>query len=347
MLDKRYKFKSTKNFVPMSEERKEARDSFLQKYKDTLILEKQNCYICGSRNFKKISEIDKFGFYYPTVLCKDCGNVQQEKYYSEKVLNDFYQNYYRKIYDTYAPEELFLSQKLGSSTPMGGDGESIYRFVKSFCTPKNVLEIGCGAGGILSVFKDKGCDVLGLDFDKNLLDVAKNNGIETLSGSIENIPPSRKFDLIILSHVLEHIVDPFSFLERVKFLLKVNAFIYIEVPSLNYVADGDCQYDLLRYWQNAHTIHFTEDTLTMLCKKVGLQNVKKTKFIHSLWQQTVVNQEISEKEKKSNYKKTIKLIHKIERKRKQRGFFVYFRKKIAFLLDKIGLKKHLKSIFFE
>ena len=90
LLDARFKFVDIKNFVYMSDESVAARDSFIEKYNNQEIFEEQNCYICDERSFRVISEIDRYGFFYPTAICEKCGNVQQKDYYREDVLIDFY-----------------------------------------------------------------------------------------------------------------------------------------------------------------------------------------------------------------------------------------------------------------
>jgi 2-polyprenyl-3-methyl-5-hydroxy-6-metoxy-1,4-benzoquinol methylase len=64
------------------------------------------------------------------------------------------------------------------------------------------------------------------------LSVAKSNGINVRKGSIEQIKSNEKFDLIILSHVLEHLLNPSVFLKKIKSILSDNGILYIEVPSL-------------------------------------------------------------------------------------------------------------------
>ncbi len=230
-----------------------AREDFLKKTKGVNALRRQKCYLCSNDKFSILTEIDRYGFYYPTGMCKVCGNIQQTEYYSEKTLADFYSNYFRKIYENKNPDELFNSQKKGN-------GISIYHFVTSIVKPKNVLEVGCGAGGILSVFKDNGCKVLGLDFDEDYLNSARKNGINVKNGSIDILEESDQYDLIILSHVLEHIAKPIIFLKKLSKHLNKNGLVFIEVPSIDNINLGDYKLDLLNYWQNAHVIHFTSES---------------------------------------------------------------------------------------
>jgi 2-polyprenyl-3-methyl-5-hydroxy-6-metoxy-1,4-benzoquinol methylase len=192
------------------------------------------------------------------------------------VLEDFYKNYYRDIYGAKSPKDLFHSQRKNR-------GSVVFDLVQPHISSDSVLEIGCGAGGILSVFKDAGCEVLGLDFDTRYLSFAQKHGIPVIEGGVESLPEGKKFDCIIVSHVLEHIPYPKIFLESVRQKLKEHGALYVEVPSLNHVGDGGYFYDLRLYFQNAHASHFTVSTLSNLAKASGYNIVSMDRFTRSVW----------------------------------------------------------------
>ena len=199
-----------------------------------------------------------------------------------------------------------------------------------------MLEVGCGAAGVLSFFKDRGSDVFGLDFDDVYLDEARLNSIPVMKGSIENLKGTEKFDLIILSHLLEYIVDPVHLLQKLQRFLTKNGVIYIEVPSLDNVREGGYKYDLLNYWQNVHTIHFTKESLNLLCKRVGLTSLKTTSFIHSCWKLSNGECDLLEFEKQKSLMHTKNLLQDIEAYRQGRG--------VRILKFKLFLRSSIKNI---
>lgn len=325
----RYTFSGVNNFVDMSDASLEARDKFISEIEGKN-LEAQSCYLCGEHEFDVVSEIDRYGFYYPSGMCKQCGNVQQERYYDDETLELFYSKFYRSIYGDSTPSTLFNSQR-------NGRGLEIFNFIKSVSNPNKVLEIGCGAGGILSRFLDNNCEVLGLDFDENYLDYAQKNNIPVKRGSIEQLGYNEKYDLIILSHVLEHIKYPSDFLTKLSNHLAIDGVLYIEVPSLDNVESGGYKYDLLRYLQNAHVIHFTTKSLELICKKSGYRRIKSTRFIHSCWSKSTGFKGITEAEKKDSLCYSKVLLSTIEANRKS------FKKKIV-MEAKHAIRKMLVSI---
>ena len=342
-ISPRYTFSGVNNFVDMGDDCLEARDRFIAEIKEK-DLEEQSCYVCGEHKFHALSEIDRYGFYYPTGMCKQCGNVQQERYYDDETISLFYSKYYRRIWGIRAPMYLFDSQR-------NGHGWEIFEFLKSVANPKKVLEVGCGAGGILSRYADIGCEVLGIDFDENYLEAARKNSIPVKCGSIEQLSYNEKYDLIILSHVLEHIKYPFDFLTKLSNHLTDEGVLYIEVPSLEHVENGGYKYDLLRYYQNAHTIHFTTKSLELLCKKSGFKRIKADHFIHSCWAKSTDSRIISETEKINSLNYSKELLSSIETNRKsfKKIFFMEtkstIRRLVVSILTLLGIKEFVISIY--
>ena len=78
---------------------------------------------------------------------------------------------------------------------------------------KNILDYGCG-NKILSNFLNKiyNVDIFDIDMEKN----------------------EKKYDCVILSHVLEHIYDIQSFINLLKINIKEDGYLYIEVPNMEY-----------------------------------------------------------------------------------------------------------------
>lgn len=77
---------------------------------------------------------------------------------------------------------------------------------------ERLLDVGCGSGENLSLFRQKGCDVTGIDPSPLLLDEAGQrlrSRAELRVGSAEDLPFSdNEFDIVTLIHALEFTNDP-------------------------------------------------------------------------------------------------------------------------------------------
>jgi SAM-dependent methyltransferase len=63
--------------------------------------------------------------------------------------------------------------------------------------PRNVLDVGCGTGIVARLFMARGCDVVGLEPDPRMAEVARRSGVTVEAGTIEEWEPAgRRFDLL-------------------------------------------------------------------------------------------------------------------------------------------------------
>ena len=106
----------------------------------------------------------------------------------------------------------------------------------------NVLEIGCGEGGVLVPFLERGCFCVGVEFDLIRLempgiileDFIKNNKLKLIGKDIYDIDPYEefgvKFDVIILKDVIEHIHNQPKLINEMKRFLSPNGVIFFGFP---------------------------------------------------------------------------------------------------------------------
>ena len=102
----------------------------------------------------------------------------------------------------------------------------------------HVLEIGCGEGGNMHPFLDRGCYVTGVDLAGNKLENAalfyqdhpNKHKLNLINKDIYDIEEDLRFDLIIMRDVLEHIHDQEKFMHYVKRFLKPNALFFLGFP---------------------------------------------------------------------------------------------------------------------
>jgi SAM-dependent methyltransferase len=95
---------------------------------------------------------------------------------------------------------------------------------------RNFLDIGCGEGFVLIDAQKKGWNPLGIDIADNRVGAAKE--ISFIKGDLQQAAfADNYFDCIYLDSVLEHILEPISFLNEVNRVLKPGGVLYIGVPN--------------------------------------------------------------------------------------------------------------------
>jgi SAM-dependent methyltransferase len=143
-----------------------------------------------------------------------------------------------------------------------------------------LLDIGCGAGTNLSRFSSRGFAVAGVEPDEAARRVASKYGV-VYPGTAERLPEEvlgRSYDTVLLSHVLEHCIEPRAALLNAKDLLASRGRLIIEVP--NNAAAGFRSYKQCWPWTDVprHLHFFTRQSLHELLGRCGF-NVEHTVYV--------------------------------------------------------------------
>lgn len=111
-----------------------------------------------------------------------------------------------------------------------------YRDLDGYGGGRTLLDVGCGNGDFLKRAHAAGWKCEGVDFDAAAV-AAAGNDITVHLGGIERFrDDSDRFDVITLSHVIEHVYDPSALIRDCHRLLKEGGYIWIETP--NFLSQG-------------------------------------------------------------------------------------------------------------
>jgi len=146
-----------------------------------------------------------------------------------------------------------------------------------------LLDIGCGVGDRMLIFKELGWNVEGLEIDQKVAKVASDNTkckiyVSTLEEA--NLPKDN-FDVVYLNHVFEHLKDPHQALRKINNILKHNGQLIIAVPNENSLA-----FKLFKqHWSSLdvprHMFIYNKVNLSTLLHQYGF-NIKKIIYAYSL-----------------------------------------------------------------
>lgn len=139
----------------------------------------------------------------------------------------------------------------------------------------NVLEIGCGLGGSLSVFAEMGCKVTGVDIQKRSVELAldffADKGLEgtfICSDIFDFDAAGQRYDLIILHDSLEHIPEKERLMLLMKGLLKKNGVLYLGFPAWQMPFGGHQQMAKNKLVANFPYIHLLPRPLFLMVFKI-------------------------------------------------------------------------------
>jgi SAM-dependent methyltransferase len=114
-------------------------------------------------------------------------------------------------------------------------------------TPGRLLEIGCGDGARLALFRDAGWTVEGVEVDSNAATVAsrKHAVLVRKCDLLELQYPGGQFDAIILNHVIEHAHEPRVLVAECYRILKPGGTFVAVTPNAE--SFGHRQFE--KYWR--------------------------------------------------------------------------------------------------
>ncbi|MGL1894334.1 MAG: class I SAM-dependent methyltransferase [Spirochaetaceae bacterium] len=241
------------------------------------------CPLCQSIKYEKHWDLESF-FY---SQCPNCSLIYQNPQpISEDVEERYDESYFSYEIEN---EDSFLNLMLLGLKDMKFDVTS------SITDNKKILDIGCATGLFLSHMKKLGWQTFGVEVCESAVDYGNSvRGLDIYKGILDNAPiPVGSLDVIHLSHVIEHINDPNTFVEHIFKLLKPGGVVYCTTPNVS----GLQSKIFKNRWRSAipdHMILFSVKTL----KQIFVQNNFRI-YGHKTWGGLCAN---------SGYPKHIKIL---------------------------------------
>lgn len=146
--------------------------------------------------------------------------------------------------------------------------------------PFRVLELGCGAGSTLAWLKYcyPKCNTYGLEINPYIARTAKERIDYLFVGDCEELElpgTDNSFDFIICGDVIEHLVDPWKLVERVRNRLKPGGQIAVSIPNVQHwsiildLIQGNWNYSNSGILDRTHLRFFTVNTIVSLFQNAG------------------------------------------------------------------------------
>lgn len=139
---------------------------------------------------------------------------------------------------------------------------------------KTLLDIGAAAGLLVKLARDRGLRAEGVEPSRDLVaSAARLHGVELIQGTVPHERlQGRRYDIVFLADVLEHVSDPVALLRDARELLEPEGVLLVITPDL-----GSWARRLLRrrwwHFRLAHVGYFDGASLTEACERAQL-NVK-------------------------------------------------------------------------
>ena len=146
-----------------------------------------------------------------------------------------------------------------------------------------LLDIGCNEGRGLRICQQNGFEVEGLEPNERAATEARKRGFRVHTSLLGRFNPQEPYDVVVLSNVLEHSLQPKEMLSHVARILKPNGQVWISCPNTN--SWQRLMFD--KYWINwhipFHIVHFSPQTLGLFLRQAGFKVISSKQITPALW----------------------------------------------------------------
>lgn len=223
------------------------------------------CKICNSN---KTALYHNFSFF-PVIICNSCGTLFAKEPPKSERLKEIYNEEYYKAWKGTAKQLTDETRKMKILT------FSMYlKLLSNYATlkGKNLLDIGCATGYLLEAAKKMGCNCYGVEISPfGAKESSKIFPGKIYQGTLEKARfKDARFDIITMTDLIEHVVDPVVFMEEAKRILKPNGLILLVTPNFY----SWWSKILGKKWTNfkeEHLFYFSPQSLKVLADISGLK----------------------------------------------------------------------------
>lgn len=243
---------------------------------------KSKCPGCGGREIRILFRATDRLYHttdkiFSIVECNACRLIRLDPRPSQEELADYYPESY-----WYAPDHSFASRlEQGYRRFVVRDHvRFVSRAIRESGERGMVLDVGCGGGLLLSMLREEGTPVLGLETSRRAADVAwHHNHIPVICGDLADSPVlNESCSAVTMFHVIEHLYEPGAYLRSALALLRRNGRLIVQVPnasSWQFLLFGD-------RWNGIdvprHLVNYRQRDIESLIETSGFEILRRKHF---------------------------------------------------------------------
>jgi 2-polyprenyl-3-methyl-5-hydroxy-6-metoxy-1,4-benzoquinol methylase len=111
-----------------------------------------------------------------------------------------------------------------------------WRWLEPMLPPGPVLEIGPGSGHLLAAARESGREVYGVEASKHHRDfISRTWSIETVRGSLDDLPRSQSFSAVVAVNTIEHVYDVGGLLRGIRSKVAPGGAVFFSTCNAEYV----------------------------------------------------------------------------------------------------------------
>ncbi|MCA9416290.1 MAG: methyltransferase domain-containing protein, partial [Candidatus Omnitrophica bacterium] len=232
------------------------------------------CNLCGGEEFIGVAIGGENGW--PIMRCTGCGLIQTHPQPTQETLTRKYQEQY------YGEGSIDTARGIHESPPIGetpmtmlprvmdyliGQGLADFETSRS---EKRMLDIGCGEGILMRDFRIRGWACEGTEVSEPAIEFLREKGYIIYEGILSQIEDLRgDYDLVTMSHVIEHVRDPLGDLRKIHSLMAPGGWIFVTTPGADSLPSRIAGEDW--FYDPDHIFFFSKQTLQVMLEAAGFE----------------------------------------------------------------------------
>lgn len=163
-----------------------------------------------------------------------------------------------------------------------------------------ILEIGCGEGATGALAKAQGrcAHYIGVELDACAASIARNVLDQVIEGNVETLDLTRlsgPFNAVILSEVLEHLVDPWALAAELRKIMRPGATIHASSPNIAHhriiraLLRGQFAYAQSGAMDRTHLRWFTPQSYREMFEEAGFETLSLNALTPPGWKARLAN----------------------------------------------------------
>ena len=142
---------------------------------------------------------------------------------------------------------------------------------------QSILDLGCGSGNFLDLARNSSLTTTGMELNEHAAELAREKGHDILPGILTEdflAQHPRKYDMVTLFQVVEHLPDPIGLLKMARRLVNDGGTLMFSVPNRS----GQYRFYPLdpHQWPPHHISRWRTMDFTRVAKKIGMIHLKSS-----------------------------------------------------------------------
>ncbi|NJD53192.1 MAG: class I SAM-dependent methyltransferase [Candidatus Methanoperedens sp.] len=206
--------------------------------------------------------------------CNNCGLVFKEMASTNKEIESFYKEKYRKIKTL----PVQTAEEHHNDKVSIKDARDRTRFISENVDlkGKKILEIGSASGGLMENLRDAGAQIEGIELNDEYREYSKELGFNIFNKPVEYMNFNERYDIIVSFHTIEHFVDVKSAVKSIFSALKPNGIFLGEVPNENDWRISIFNNEIIKrfHYEPNHYYYFSPKVLKNYLETCGFNEIR-------------------------------------------------------------------------